>query len=87
MDCKKALTESSGDIDNAVDILRKKGVASAAKKAGRAANEACTRFTEGMRLLGPALSGRGSQLEWWIRRRQVRPLGSDDHAPTGLVRK
>jgi len=39
MDCKKALTESNGDIDAAVDILRKKGVASAAKKAGRAANQ------------------------------------------------
>jgi len=39
MDCKKALTESSGDLGAAVDILRKKGVATAAKKAGRAANE------------------------------------------------
>lgn len=39
MDCKKALTESSGDLEKAVDILRKKGAASAAKKAGRAANE------------------------------------------------
>lgn len=39
MDCKKALTEANGEIDHAVEILRKKGVASAAKKAGRAANE------------------------------------------------
>lgn len=39
MDCKKALTESSGDLDAAVDILRKKGQASAAKKAGRDAKE------------------------------------------------
>jgi elongation factor Ts len=39
MDCKKALTETNGDIDAAVDVLRKKGVATAAKKAGRAANE------------------------------------------------
>lgn len=39
MDCKKALTEANGDMDNAVDILRKKGAASAVKKAGRAANE------------------------------------------------
>ena len=39
MDCKKALTESSGDLDAAVDILRKKGVASAAKKASREAKE------------------------------------------------
>jgi elongation factor Ts len=39
MDCKKALTESNGDIEGAVDILRKKGAASAAKKASREAKE------------------------------------------------
>src|SRR5438093_1353447 len=39
MDCKKALTEVNGDIDAAVDVLRKKGVATAAKKAGREAKE------------------------------------------------
>ena len=39
MDCKKALTETGGDLDAAVDVLRKKGIASAAKKAGRSANE------------------------------------------------
>ena len=39
MDCKRALTESNGDFDIAVDILRKKGVATAAKKAGRDASE------------------------------------------------
>jgi elongation factor Ts len=39
LDCRKALVESNGDIEGAVDILRKKGAASAAKKAGRAANE------------------------------------------------
>lgn len=35
MECKSALTEASGDQDKAVDILRKKGLASAAKRAGR----------------------------------------------------
>lgn len=39
MDCKKALTESAGSIEDAVDWLRKKGMASAAKKAGRVAAE------------------------------------------------
>ena len=39
MDCKKALVEANGDLAAAVDILRKKGVASAAKKAGREAKE------------------------------------------------
>ena len=39
MDCKKALTESDGDLDKAVDYLREKGLAAAAKKAGRIAAE------------------------------------------------
>lgn len=39
MDCKKALTEANGDMDAAIDWLRKKGLASAAKKAGRVAAE------------------------------------------------
>lgn len=39
MDCKKALGEANGDLNAAVDILRKKGVATAAKKAGREAKE------------------------------------------------
>lgn len=32
MDCKKALTETDGDIDKAIDYLREKGIAKAAKK-------------------------------------------------------
>ena len=39
MDCKKALTETNGDMDKAVDFLREKGLATAAKKAGRIASE------------------------------------------------
>mgnify|MGYP001515702987 CR=1 FL=1 len=39
MDCKKALTESDGDFDKAVEYLREKGLAAAAKKAGRIAAE------------------------------------------------
>ena len=39
MDCKKALVESDGNIDKAVEILRKKGAATAAKKATREASE------------------------------------------------
>jgi elongation factor Ts len=39
MDCKKALEANGGDIDKAIDWLRAKGIASAAKKAGRAATE------------------------------------------------
>jgi elongation factor Ts len=39
MDCKKALTECAGDLDEAVNWLRTKGLAAAAKKAGRVAAE------------------------------------------------
>ncbi|MEK9598487.1 MAG: translation elongation factor Ts [Alphaproteobacteria bacterium] len=39
MDCKKALEETSGDIDAAIDWLRTKGLATAAKKSGRVASE------------------------------------------------
>ncbi len=39
MDCKRALSETSGDVEGAVDWLRKKGLAAAAKKAGRVAAE------------------------------------------------
>ena len=39
MDCKKALTETGGDIDKAIELLREKGLAAAAKKTGRIAAE------------------------------------------------
>ena len=39
MDCKSALGETNGDIEAAIDLLRKKGLAKAAKKAGRVAAE------------------------------------------------
>lgn len=42
MDCKKALTETNGDMEKAVDFLREKGIASAAKKADRIAAEGLT---------------------------------------------
>jgi elongation factor Ts len=55
MDCKKALTETAGDFEEAVDWLRKKGLAAAAKKAGRTAAEG---------LIGLALDGpRGALVE------------------------
>ena len=39
MDCKKALGENDGDVEKAVDFLRKKGIATAQKRAGRALSE------------------------------------------------
>jgi len=48
MDCKRALSETAGDVEHAVDWLRKKGLAAAAKKAGRGAAEG---------LVGTAVAG------------------------------
>ena len=42
MDCKKALVETDGDVEKAIDILREKGIAKAASKAGRIAAEGLT---------------------------------------------
>ena len=39
MDCKRALADSEGDFERAVDLLREKGLASVAKRAGRSANQ------------------------------------------------
>ncbi|AZU61515.1 translation elongation factor Ts [Neobacillus mesonae] len=48
MDCKKALTETNGDMEKAIDFLREKGIAKAAKKADRIAAEGLTGIvTEG----------------------------------------
>jgi elongation factor Ts len=44
LDCKNVLTETSGDIDKAIDVLREKGLAKAAKKAGRIAAEGLVRI-------------------------------------------
>ena len=50
MDCKKALTECDGDMEAAITWLREKGIAKAAKKAGRIAAEGLTRVvTDGNR--------------------------------------
>ena len=53
MDCKKALVETGGDVEAAVDWLRKRGLAAAAKKAGRAASEG---------LVGAVVDGRRGAL-------------------------
>src|SRR4051812_42621349 len=47
MDCKKALTENGGDLEASVDWLRKKGLAAAAKKAGRVAAEGLVAVVSG----------------------------------------
>ena len=50
MDCKKALVQTDGDIEAAVDFLRKNGLAAAAKKSGRVASEG---------LIGVGTNGKG----------------------------
>ena len=47
MECKKALTESNGEFEKAVDLLRQKGLASAVKKAGQ------NRFRRPYRIIHP----------------------------------
>ncbi len=57
MDCKKALTESGGDMDGAIEILRKSGMAKAAKKVGRTTNEGviASRIDGGVAVLAEVL--------------------------------
>lgn len=45
LDCKKALTETNGDFEKAIEFLRKKGMAAAAKKVGRATKEGTIQIT------------------------------------------
>ena len=46
LDCKEALSNNNGSIDNAIDYLRKKGLAKASKKSSREANEGAVGFYE-----------------------------------------
>ena len=52
MDCKRALSETDGDMEKAIELLREKGLAAAAKKAGRIAAEGlvCTYISEDMKV-------------------------------------
>ena len=50
MDCKKALNETGGDVEQAIDWLRKKGLAAAAKKSGRVAAEGLIGVASGPRI-------------------------------------
>src|ERR1700753_3090386 len=77
MDCKKALSETSGDFEKAVDYLRKKGVASAAKKAGRATKEgAVTSYIHGEGKVGVLLEV-NCETDFVARTEQFRQLVKD----------
>ena len=71
MDCKKALIEVAGDIEAAVDWLRKKGLAAAAKKSGRIASEGLVGVASAPGRAGPV--GFGAVTE--ARFRAAEPLG------------
>jgi hypothetical protein len=90
MDCKKALAECGGDLEKAKDYLRKKGLASADKKAGRVAAEGmvwsyihagsrCAR--PGPARPGSARGARGGPGDCWVI--TGRSLGAVGEAGTG----
>src|SRR3954453_19802110 len=77
MDCKKALVESSGDFEKAVDYLRKKGIASAAKKSGRVTKEgAVTSYIHGEGKVGVLLEV-NCETDFVARTEQFRQLVKD----------
>src|SRR6185437_12788785 len=77
MDCKKALSESAGDFEKAVEYLRKKGIASAAKKSGRATKEgAVTSYIHGEGRVGVLLEI-NCETDFVARTEQFRTLVKD----------
>lgn len=77
MDCKKALTETSGDFEKAIDYLRKKGIASASKKAGRMTKEgAVTSYIHGEGKVGVLLEV-NCETDFVARTEQFRQLVKD----------
>lgn len=75
MDCKKALSETNGDMEAAVDWLRKKGLASAAKKSGRVAAEGLVAVaTEGTK---GAIIELNSETDFVARNEQFQTLVAD----------
>lgn len=77
MDCKKALSEVSGDFEKAVEYLRKKGIASAAKKAGRMTKEgAVTSYIHGEGKVGVLLEV-NCETDFVARTEQFRQLVKD----------
>src|SRR6476659_7107222 len=77
MDCKKALLETSGDFEKAVEYLRKKGIASASKKAGRTTKEgAVTSYIHGEGKVGVLLEI-NCETDFVARTEQFRPFVTD----------
>jgi elongation factor Ts len=77
MDCKKALVETAGDFDKAVEYLRKKGIASASKKSGRVTKEgAVTSYIHGEGKVGVLLEV-NCETDFVARTEQFRQLVKD----------
>src|SRR3954454_11969081 len=77
MDCKKALSETSGDFEKAIEYLRKKGIAAASKKAGRMTKEgAVTSYIHGEGKVGVLLEV-NCETDFVARTEQFRQLVKD----------
>jgi elongation factor Ts len=77
MDCKKALSETSGDFEKAIEHLRKRGIASASKKAGRLTKEgAVTSYIHGEGKVGVLLEV-NCETDFVARTEQFRQLVKD----------
>ena len=61
MDCKKALIETDGDMEKAIENLRKKGQATAEKRAGKEVKQGTVAIIRTSRILGKPLAGRYPQ--------------------------
>ena len=73
MDCKKALSETSGDIDQAVDLLRKKGVATAAKKGKFELSDGATIFLDEVGDMSPKVQAKVLRV---LEEQRFEPVGS-----------
>jgi len=75
MDCKKALTEADGNIDKAVEILRKKGIGKASKKSDRSASEGivCTFSNE----IGSTILELNSETDFVAKNQNFKDLAKD----------
>jgi elongation factor Ts len=75
MDCKKALVEVDGDIDSAVEFLRKKGIGKAAKKADRSASEGLICMSENS--LGATVVEINSETDFVAKNKDFQDLSSE----------
>src|SRR5258706_27897 len=89
MDCKRALTETAGNLQDAVDWLRKKGLAAAAKKAGRGAAEGQIVVLVGLESAADAgkLAPVGRQLAMHVAAANPQSLSIADVDPAALERE